>query len=184
LRPVTNPSEILVGAREDRLSGIAIAAAVEGLRPMLLETQALVTQAVYGTPQRSATGFELKRMHMLLAVLEKRLGFPLGTKDVFLNIAGGIRVEDPAIDLAVICALLSSFDDVAMPISACFCGEVGLSGEVRAVSRIEQRIAEAERLGFETIFYSRHNDKGLDRKAYRIGLQPVGKVEELYQILF
>ncbi len=180
LRAVSNPSELLIGQRDEPLSGIAIASTIEGLRPMLIETQALVSPAVYGTPQRSATGFDLRRLSMLLAVLEKRCGFPLGNRDVFLNIAGGIRVEDPAIDLAVVSALLSSMEDLPLPLQTCFCGEVGLSGEVRAVSRIEQRIAEAARLGYQRMFLSRYNLKGLDASAYSLKLEPVAKVEEVY----
>jgi len=184
LRQVTNPSEILISQREDQLSGIAIAATMEGMRPMLVEVQALVTQSVYGTPQRTATGFDLRRLQLLLAVLEKRGGFHFGVKDVFLNIAGGIRVEDPAIDLAVLCALLSSYEDVAIAGNICFAGEVGLSGEIRAVNRIEQRIAEAEKLGFEKIFISRYNKKGGHTGKFDIEVVPVGRVEEVYRQLF
>ena len=151
---------------------------------MLIETQALVSKAVYGTPQRSATGFDLRRLGMLLAVLEKRCGFPLGAHDVFLNIAGGIRVDDPAIDLAIVAALISSFDDVAVPSKYCFAGEVGLSGEVRAVNRIEQRIQEAARLGFQKIFISKYNTKGLDQARYNIEIRTFARVEELYTELF
>ncbi|NLR59971.1 DNA repair protein RadA [Chitinophaga polysaccharea] len=184
LRQVTNPSEILISQREDLLSGVAIAATMEGMRPLLVEVQALVTQSVYGTPQRTATGFDLRRLQLLLAVLEKRGGFHFGVKDVFLNIAGGIRVEDPAIDLAVLCALLSSYEDTAISPKICFSGEVGLSGEIRAVNRIEQRIAEAEKLGFEKIFISRYNKKGIDFSKFHIEVIPVGRVEEVYQRLF
>jgi len=180
LYPVANPSEILLGQREEPLSGIAIAATIEGLRPMLIETQALVSPAVYGTPQRSATGFDLRRLSMLLAVLEKRCGFALGNRDVFLNIAGGLRVEDPAIDLAVVSALLSSYEDLPLPLQTCFFGEVGLSGEVRAVSRVEQRIAEAAKLGYERIFLPKFNTKGLETGKYPVRLEPVSKVEEVY----
>ncbi len=183
LRQVNNPSEILISQREEPLSGITIAATIEGLRPMLIETQALVSPAVYGTPQRSATGFDLRRLSMLLAVLEKRCGFQFGIKDVFLNLAGGIKVEDPAIDLAVVCALLSSFEDVALSPRICFAGEVGLSGEIRAVNRIEQRIAEADKLGFEQVFISKYN-KGLETGRFRATITPVSKVEEVYQLLF
>ena len=151
---------------------------------MLIEVQALVSAAVYGTPQRSSTGFDLRRLAMLLAVLEKRCGFQLGAKDVFLNIAGGIKVDDPAIDLAIIAAILSSIEDVCIPSKTCFAGEVGLSGEIRAVSRIEQRIQEADRLGFERIFISRYNAKGIDFKKYRIEVTQVSKLEELYNDLF
>ncbi|MEI6816411.1 MAG: DNA repair protein RadA [Bacteroidota bacterium] len=185
LREVTNPSEILISQREESLSGITIAATIEGGRPLLIETQALVSSAVYGTPQRSATGFDLRRMSMLLAVLEKRCGFLLGAKDVFLNIAGGIRVEDPAIDLAVVCAILSSNEDMAIPSKTCFAAEVGLSGEIRAVNRIEQRIAEAEKLGFESIYISKYNTKGLDKKRYPgIQIISVNKIEEVFSLLF
>ncbi|ASZ10491.1 DNA repair protein RadA [Chitinophaga pendula] len=184
LRQVTNPSEILISQREDELSGVAIASTMEGMRPMLIEVQALVTQSVYGTPQRTATGFDLRRLQLLLAVLEKRGGFHFGVKDVFLNIAGGIRVEDPSIDLAVLCALLSSYEDIAVSSKICFAGEVGLSGEIRAVNRIEQRIAEAEKLGFERIFISRYNKKGVDFSRFNIDVISVGRVEEVYQKLF
>ncbi len=185
LREVTNPSEILISQREESLSGITIAATIEGGRPLLIETQALVSSAVYGTPQRSATGFDLRRMSMLLAVLEKRCGFLLGAKDVFLNIAGGIRVEDPAIDLAVVCAILSSNEDMAIPSKTCFAAEVGLSGEIRAVNRIEQRIAEAEKLGFESIYISKYNTKGLDKNRYPgIQIISVNKIEEVFSLLF
>ncbi|RAJ85610.1 DNA repair protein RadA/Sms [Chitinophaga dinghuensis] len=184
LRQVTNPSEILISQRDDLLSGVAISATMEGMRPLLVEVQALVTQSVYGTPQRTATGFDLRRLQLLLAVLEKRGGFHFGVKDVFLNIAGGIRVEDPAIDLAVLCALLSSYEDNALPNKVCFAGEVGLSGEIRAVNRIEQRIAEAEKLGFDKIFISRYNKKGIDFSKFNIEVIAVGRVEEVYQQLF
>ncbi|WP_217602865.1 DNA repair protein RadA [Chitinophaga sp. GbtcB8] len=184
LRQVTNPSEILISQREDQLSGVAIAATMEGMRPMLVEVQALVTQSVYGTPQRTATGFDLRRLQLLLAVLEKRGGFHFGVKDVFLNIAGGIRVEDPAIDLAVLCALLSSYEDTAIGSKICFAGEVGLSGEIRAVNRIEQRIAEAEKLGFDKIFISRYNKQGAHSGKFNIEVAPVGRVDEVYQQLF
>lgn len=180
LREVSNPSEILLSHRDEPVSGIAIAAMVEGLRPMLIETQALVSSAVYGTPQRSATGFDARRLNMLLAVLEKRSGFRLGSKDVFLNIAGGIRVEDPSIDLAVVAAVLSSNGDIPIDSKTCFAAEVGLSGEIRPVTRIEQRISEAEKLGFGRIFVSKYNLKGLDRKKISIDLIPAGKLEEVY----
>lgn len=184
LRQVTNPSEILISQREDLLSGVAISSTMEGMRPMLVEVQALVTQSVYGTPQRTATGFDLRRLQLLLAVLEKRGGFHFGVKDVFLNIAGGIRVEDPSIDLAVLVALLSSYTDIAIPNKICFAGEVGLSGEIRAVNRIEQRIAEAEKLGFDKIFISRYNKKGADFSKFSIGVITVSRVEEVYSSLF
>lgn len=183
LREVSNPSELLLSQKDEELSGSAVCATMEGMRPMLIETQALVSKAVYGTPQRSATGFDLRRLSMLLAVLEKRCGFAFGMNDVFLNIAGGIRVDDPAIDLAIVAALISSLEDVAVPASVCFAGEVGLSGEIRAVNRIEQRIQEAERLGFKKIFFSKYN-KGLEKKSNRIELVTIGKIEELYAGLF
>jgi DNA repair protein RadA/Sms len=184
LHEVTNPSELLLSQTEEELSGSAVAATIEGLRPMLIETQALVSKAVYGTPQRSATGFDLRRLSMLLAVLEKRCGFALGQSDVFLNMAGGIRVDDPAIDLAIVSSLLSSLEDVSIPHNICFAGEVGLSGEIRAVNRIEQRIQEADRLGFKEIFVSKYNVKGLDTNKYKIRVRTVGKMEELYHALF
>lgn len=184
MRPVTNPSEILITQKEDQLSGIAIAATIEGLRPLLIEAQALVTQSVYGTPQRTVSGFDLRRLQLLLAVLEKRGGFHFGVKDVFLNIAGGLKVEDPSTDLAVLCALLSSYEDTALPMRYCFAGEVGLSGEIRAVNRIDQRIAEAEKLGFEKIIVSKYNKKGLAKQSFNIEILSVGKVEEVYQLLF
>lgn len=180
LREVSNPSEILLSHREEPVSGIAIASMIEGLRPMMIETQALVSSAVYGTPQRSATGFDVRRLNMLLAVLEKRCGFRLGTKDVFLNIAGGIRVDDPAIDLAVVAAVLSSNEDRPVDYKTCFAAEVGLSGEIRPVTRIEQRVSEAEKLGFSRIFISKYNLKGIDRKKAGITIVPAGKVEEVY----
>jgi DNA repair protein RadA/Sms len=182
LRIVTNPSQLLIAQREEILSGTAIAATLEGLRPLLVEVQALVTPSVYGTPQRTATGFDNRRLQLLLAVLEKRGGFHFGLKDVFLNIAGGLKIEDPSIDLAVLCALLSSYEDLPLPPHTCFTGEVGLSGEIRAVGRIEQRIAEAAKLGFEKMVVSRYNLKGLDRSLYPIDIVPVAKVEEVYQL--
>lgn len=181
---VTNPSEILITQKEEQLSGIAIAATMEGQRPLLIEVQALVTQSVYGTPQRTVSGFDLRRLQLLLAVLEKRGGFHFGVKDVFLNIAGGLKVEDPSIDLAVLSSLLSSFEDVAIPHSVCFAGEVGLSGEIRAVNRIEQRIAEAEKLGFEKIIVSKYNQKGLAKKRFNIDIVTMGRVDEVYRHLF
>lgn len=183
LRQVINPSEILLTHRDEQPSGIAIAAMMEGMRPFLIETQALVSPAFYGTPQRSATGFDVRRMNMLLAVLEKRSGFRFGTKDVFLNIAGGIRVDDPAIDLGVIAALISSYEDVAIPANVCFAAEVGLSGEVRAVGRIEQRIAEADKLGFEKIFVSGYNGKLTDTKKFGIEVITINKIQELVRML-
>jgi len=183
LREVSNPSEILIQSETDNLSGSAISAAMEGMRPILLETQALVSTAVYGTPQRSTTGFDIRRLNMLLAVLEKRCGFRLGMKDVFLNIAGGMRIEDPAMDLAVISAILSSNEDIAMPRKVCFAGEVGLSGEIRPVARVDQRIQEASKLGFEKIFVSGFN-KGLKQLQSNIEIVQVSKVEELFGHLF
>src|SRR5690242_3489087 len=184
MKEVKNPSEILITQKEEQLSGVAIAATMEGIRPLLIEVQALVTQSVYGTPQRTNTGFDLRRLQLLLAVLEKRGGFHFGVKDVFINIAGGLKVEDPSIDLAVLSALLSSYEDVALPMQICFSGEVGLSGEIRAVNRIEQRIAEAEKLGFEKIIVSKYNTKGLSKNKFEIEVVPLGKVEELYRYLF
>jgi DNA repair protein RadA/Sms len=166
------------------MSGVAIAATLNGNRPFLIEVQALVSSAVYGTPQRSCTGFDIRRLNMLLAVLEKRAGFRLGVKDVFLNITGGIRVEDPATDLAVIVSVLSSNLEIPLQKETCFAAEVGLSGEVRPVSRIDQRIAEAEKLGFQHIFVSTYNRKGLDPSKYRIGIKFAGKVEEVFKQLF
>ena len=182
LREVHNPSEILISQKDEALSGTAIAATVEGMRPMLIEIQALVSSAVYGTPQRSATGFDLRRLSMLLAVLEKRCGFRLGAKDVFLNITGGIKVDDPSIDLCVVAAILSSNEDIAISDKICFAGEVGLSGEIRPATRIEQRILEAEKLGFEQIFISKFNK--IEAGKFAIKVVSFGKVEELYQRLF
>ena len=184
MRPVANPSEILITQKDDQLSGIAIAATMEGIRPLLIETQALVTQSVYGTPQRTVSGFDLRRLQLLLAVLEKRGGFHFGVKDVFVNIAGGIKVEDPSIDLAIVTSLLSSYEDISIPQNICFAGEVGLSGEIRAVNRIEQRIAEAEKLGFEKIVVSKYNSKSLDKLKSKIEIISLGKVEELCNLLF
>jgi DNA repair protein RadA/Sms len=184
MRGVINPSEILITQKEDQLSGIAIAATIEGMRPLLIEVQALVTQSVYGTPQRTVSGFDLRRLQLLLAVLEKRGGFHFGMKDVFLNIAGGLKVEDPSIDLAVLCSLLSSYEDVTLPQHICFAGEIGLSGEIRAVNRIEQRIAEAEKLGFEKIIVSKYNQKGLAKQKFAIDIVTMGRVEEVYKYLF
>ncbi|MFN5356614.1 MAG: DNA repair protein RadA [Bacteroidota bacterium] len=185
LREVANPSALLLSQRDASLSGTAVACTMEGVRPLLIETQALVSSAVYGTPQRTTTGYDLRRLHMVLAVLEKRCGFKLGAKDVFLNIAGGIRVEDPAIDLAIICAVLSSAEDMAIDPACCFAGEVGLTGEIRPVTRVEARINEAARLGFKRIFVSRYNS-GLEALASRstIKIEPVGKVEEVFGLLF
>jgi DNA repair protein RadA/Sms len=177
LREVANPSEILISKKDEELSGNAIAATLEGMRPLMIEVQALVSTAVYGTPQRSATGFNAKRLNMLLAVLEKRAGFRLGAKDVFLNITGGITVDDPAIDLAVVAAILSSNEDVALQKYFCFASEVGLSGEIRPVQRVEQRILEAEKLGFSTIFVSKYNKISLKNTAIKIQL--ISKIEDL-----
>ncbi len=184
MRPVSNPSEILITQKEEQLSGIAIAATLEGQRPLLIEVQALVTQSVYGTPQRTSSGFDLRRLQLLLAVLEKRGGFHFGMKDVFVNIAGGLKVEDPSIDLAMVSALLSSYEDIPLPQQVAFAGEVGLSGEIRAVNRIEQRIAEAEKLGFEKIIISKYNQKGLSKQHFNIELVTMGRVDELYKYLF
>ena len=184
LREVTNPSEILISQREEDVSGVAIAASIEGLRPMLIEIQALVSSAAYGTPQRSTTGFDVRRLNMLLAVLEKRSGFRLGAKDVFLNIAGGLRVDDPAIDLAVVAAILSSNADISIDSKTCFAAEVGLSGEIRAVNRIEQRVAEAEKLGFERIFLSKYNRKALSQKSYKINLVLAGSISDVVKGIF
>jgi DNA repair protein RadA/Sms len=191
LREVSNPSEILLSQRDEPLSGVTISATLEGMRPMLIETQALVSTSAYGTPQRTATGFDTKRMSMLLAVLEKRCGFRLGAKDVFLNITGGIRVEDPAIDLGLAAAIISSHEDIPIPSKTCFAGEIGLSGEIRAVNRVEQRIAEAQKLGFDQIFISKYNmptaakdKKRLDLSRYTIDVKVVGRIEEVFGLLF
>ena len=184
LRQVENPSELLLSDRHQGMSGIAIAAAIEGVSPFLIEVQALVSTAAYGTPQRSATGFDTRRMNMLLAVLEKRVGFKLAQKDVFLNIAGGLRVNDPAIDLSVISAILSSNMDVEIDATVCMAGEVGLSGEIRPINRIEQRIAEAEKLGFKQIIIPRTNTKRLDLSKYSIEIKAANKVEEAFRYIF
>ncbi len=191
LRQVSNPSEILLSQRDEALSGITISATLEGLRPMLIETQALVSASPYGTPQRSATGFDNKRMNMLLAVLEKRCGFRLSAKDVFLNITGGIHVEDPAIDLGLAAAIISSHEDIPVSFKTCFAGELGLSGEIRAVNRIEQRIAEAQKLGFEQIVISKYNlpaggknKKPVDFSRFDIEVKAVSRIEEVFQLLF
>lgn len=177
---VENPSELLINRNEELLSGISIAATLEGMRPLLIEVQALVSTAAYGVPQRTSTGFDTKRLNMLLAVLEKRCGFKLGAKDVFLNIAGGLKVDDPAIDLAVVCSVLSSNVDVAIDTKVCLSGEVGLSGEIRPVNRIDQRIAEAEKLGYEKMVISKYN-KGIQQSNYNIELIQVGKIEEVFK---
>ena len=184
LREVTNPSEMLLSHSDEELSGVAIGVTLEGIRPFLIESQALVSTAAYGTPQRSVTGFDSKRMNMLLAVLEKRVGFKLVQKDVFLNIAGGLKVNDPALDLAVICAILSSNVDMAIPKGVCMSGEVGLSGEIRPITRIEQRIMEAEKLGMKTIIIPRNNLKGIDTSRLKIKIVEVAKVEEAFRMLF
>jgi DNA repair protein RadA/Sms len=191
LREVSNPSEILLSQRDEPLSGITISATLEGLRPMLIETQALVSPSAYGTPQRTANGSDSRRMNMLLAVLEKRCGFKLGAKDVFLNITGGIRVEDPAIDLGLAAAIISSHEDIPIPFKTCFAGEIGLSGEIRAVNRVEQRIAEAQKLGFEQIFISKYNlpaggkdKKRIDLSRYSIQVKTAGTIEEVLAMLF
>ena len=191
LREVSNPSEILLSQRDEALSGITISTTLEGMRPMMIETQALVSPSPYGTPQRTATGFDTKRMSMLLAVLEKRCGFNLGAKDVFINITGGIRVEDPAIDLGIAAAIVSSHEDMPVPFKTCFAGEIGLSGEIRAVNRVEQRIAEAQKLGFEQIFISKYNlpsggqdKKRIDLSKYKIEIKVVSRIEEVFEILF
>lgn len=184
LREVTNPSEMLLSHSDEELSGVAIGVTLEGIRPFLIEAQALVSTAAYGTPQRSVTGFDSKRMNMLLAVLEKRVGFKLVQKDVFLNIAGGLKVNDPALDLAVICAILSSNVDMAIPKGICMSGEVGLSGEIRPITRIEQRIMEAEKLGMKTIIIPRNNLKGIDTSRLKIKIEEVSKVEEAFRLLF
>ena len=184
LRQVSNPSELLLSQSEERFSGSTVATTIEGLRPMLIETQALVSQAIYGNPQRSATGFDLRRLGMLLAVLEKRAGLFFGQNDVFLNLAGGLKVQDTAIDLSIVAALISSLQNIPVSRKACFAGEVGLTGEVRAVHRIEQRIEEAARLGFEQIYLSEYNMKGLAKLKSKIELIPVAKLEDLMGGLF
>jgi len=184
LRTVANPSEILLTQREEALNGVAIGAMMEGNRPLLIEIQSLVSPAAYGTPQRSSTGHDAKRLNMLLAVLEKRGGMRLGQQDVFLNVAGGIRVDDPALDLAVCASLISSYEDTPVSEELCFAGEIGLGGEIRAVSRIENRIAEAEKLGFKKIIVSKYAIKGLDLKKYTIQVIALSKLEEMYQKIF
>ena len=183
LREVLNPSEILINERESDLSGVAIAATVEGIRPLLIEVQALVSSAVYGNPQRSATGFDLRRLNMLLAVLEKRCGFKLGQKDVFLNLAGGIRIDDPSIDLAVAVAILSSYMDLAVNSGYCFAAEIGLSGEIRSVARVEQRIQEAEKLGFKKIFISGYN-KGIVESKFKLEIKKITSIDQVFRDLF
>lgn len=184
LREVSNPSEILLSQRDEALSGTAIAATMEGTRPILIETQALVANSNYGTSQRTSTGFDLRRLSMLLAVLEKRGGFHLANKDVFLNIAGGIKVDDPAIDLAVVVSIISSSEDIAISSQYCFASEIGLSGELRPVIRIDQRIAEADKLGFEKIFISKYNTKGLDISRYKIEIITLATLEDVLSYIF
>ncbi|GAA4450765.1 DNA repair protein RadA [Rurimicrobium arvi] len=184
MRVVSNPSELLLAQHHEPLSGIAIAATIEGMRPLIIEVQALVTQAVYGTPQRTVSGMDLRRLQLLLAVLEKRGGFHFGMKDVFVNIAGGIKIEDPSIELSLVCALLSSYEDRALPSNLCMVGEIGLSGEIRAVSRVEQRIAEADKLGMDLMLIPAANEKGLDLKHYRMAIKGVSKVEDVYRMIF
>jgi DNA repair protein RadA/Sms len=184
LREVNNPSEILLSNRDEENSGIAISATIEGVRPIMIEVQALTSSAVYGTPQRSATGFDFRRLNMLLAVLEKRSGFKLAQKDVFMNIAGGIKVQDPAIDLAVVAAILSSNYDIAIDKNIVFAGEVGLSGEIRPVNRVEQRITEAEKLGFKTIIISHYSLKGLSMEKYKIKIKGFSKIEMVFKYIF
>jgi len=184
LRTVSNPSEILLTQREEVLNGVAIGAMMEGNRPLLIEIQSLVSPATYGTPQRSSTGHDAKRLNMLLAVLEKRGGMRLGQQDVFLNVAGGLRVDDPGLDLAVCASLISSFEDTPVSEEICFAGEVGLGGEIRAVNRIESRISEAEKLGFKKILVSKYAVKGLDLSKYKIEVMAVSKLEEVYQRIF
>jgi DNA repair protein RadA/Sms len=183
LVPILNPSDILIGQREESLSGVSIACTMEGLRPLMIEVQALVANAVYGNPQRSAIGFDQRRMHMLLAVLEKRAGFQLSNKDVFLNLAGGIRINDPALDLAVLVAMMSSHQDLEINNETAFCAEIGLSGEIRAVNRIEQRIAEAEKLGFKRVFISKYNNK-IPTKQFQIDIVSLTKVTDLISRIF
>lgn len=184
LREVIDPSEVLLAHRDEDVSGIAVSAIVEGMRAMLIEVQSLVSSAAYGTPQRSSTGFDLRRLNMLLAVLEKRCGFKINAKDVFLNIAGGLRIDDTANDLAVICSVLSSSEDIAIDKHTCFAAEVGLSGELRPVNRIEQRIAEAEKLGFSRIVISHYNLKGLKVEKFKITVTPIKKVSQVFALLF
>lgn len=183
LREVDNPSEILISNNEEKLSGISIASTLEGIRPILVEVQALVSTAAYGTPQRSATGFDLRRLNMLLAVLEKRCGFKLGAKDVFLNIAGGIKVNDPAIDLGVVCAIMSSNANIPIENKICLSAEVSLSGEIRPVNRMEQRISEAQKMGFDQIIVSKYN-KGINQKDFDIEIIKVGKIEDAIKVIF
>jgi len=184
LREVTNPSEVLISHQDESYSGVSVSATIEGIRPLLIETQALVSTAAYGMPQRSSTGFDTRRLNMLLAVLEKRCGFRLSSKDVFLNITGGIKVNDPAIDLGVVCAVLSSNEDIPLPSKICFAAEIGLSGEIRPVNKIEQRISEADKLGFDKIIISKYNGKLLSQKKHQLEIVLVNKIEEVFSILF
>ena len=184
LREVSNPSEVMLSQREQQVSGVAIAGMLEGMRPLFIEVQALVSQTAYGTPQRTTTGYDSKRLNMLLAVLEKRLGFKLSQHDVFVNIAGGLRVEDPAVDLAVALAIISSYQDLVLPEGVAFAGEVGLTGEIRAINRLPQRISEAQKLGFKNIYISKYNLKGLDTSKYSIKIIPVASLVEVFQSLF
>jgi DNA repair protein RadA/Sms len=184
LKEISNPSEILISPNEDQLSGTVIGASLEGLRPLLIETQALVSPSIYGTPQRSSTGFDLRRLSMLLAVLEKRCGLAFGQNDVFLNIAGGLKITDPSIDLAVVTALISSLQDIYVDKKICFAGEIGLSGEIRPVSRVEQRIQEADRMGFDQIFISSYKSELLDKKKYKIQIKTISKIEDLLEQIF
>lgn len=183
LREVSNPSEILITQRDFALSGVSIGATIEGNRPLLIEVQSLVSIATYGTPQRSTTGYDAKRLNMLLAVLEKRGGFRLGQQDVFLNIAGGIKVEDPAIDLAVCCSIISSFEDIPIPDGVCFAGEIGLGGEIRAVNKVENRVSEAEKLGFKEIYISKYN-KGIEINSTKIKVNQVANLREVFEGVF
>jgi DNA repair protein RadA/Sms len=182
LREVSNPSEILISQRDEALSGVSISATLEGMRPLLIETQALVSAAVYGTPQRNSNGYDAKRLNMLLAILEKKCGLRMGMQDVFVNIAGGLRVEDPGIDLSIVASIVSSYENMPIDNKICFVGEVGLSGEIRAVSRIEQRISEAEKLGFKTVYLSKFNK--LPKSKIGLKLVEVGKLDEMLQFLF
>jgi DNA repair protein RadA/Sms len=184
LREVRNPSEILISQREEEISGITIGATLEGSRPLLIEIQSLVSAATYGTPQRTSTGFDVKRLNMLLAVLEKRGGMRLGVQDVFINIAGGFKVEDPAMDLGVCISIASSYEDKPIPSHICFAGEVGLGGEIRAVNRVENRISEAEKLGFKEIYISKYNKKGLDLSKFKVKINTVTKLEDAFNLLF
>jgi DNA repair protein RadA/Sms len=184
LREVSNPSEILISQKDGNLSGVTIGATMEGNRPLLIEIQSLVSPASYGTPQRTPTGFDQKRLNMLLAVLEKRCGFRMGVQDVFLNMAGGIKVEDPAIDLAVCISIISSHEEIAISDKACFAAEVGLGGELRAVNRIDQRISEAEKLGFKEIYISKYNQKSIEQKKTGIAIKSFGKLQEVFEDLF